>query len=262
MTDDSRTSTSSDRRRQIADDRRIHPERCGVASGAASACKDDVRAVRHHDHRCRSGQRPALREHRRRHAGISCAATSRTRAASRRSTAARSRTGSATRSTSTVRMRSAVLDGRARDRAHVRPRARVPPKDPMTYIAGRPAEAVPWHDAPCGTHTARELPVLRAAARRTRIKHIYALFGAGQPTPPDGRRSRRRPTARRCSRGSRSRSTRRTTCAIDKVELCIDGAMTDAISAAPCAVRLAPPMLAIGAHAIEIHAIDVQGCRR
>ncbi|MEO6773602.1 MAG: Ig-like domain-containing protein [Kofleriaceae bacterium] len=125
-------------------------------------------------------------------------------------------------------------------------------KDPMTYIPGDLPKRFQWQDAPCGTNTASGCQC-NAAGTQNSYEHIYTLFGVGQPTPPtvmitsptDGKKvTPRFPIV----------VDAKDDAAIDHLELWIDGAMTDAISAAPW--QFTAPMLADGAHTIEIHAID------
>ena len=124
--------------------------------------------------------------------------------------------------------------------------------DPMTYIPGDLPKRFQWQDAPCGTSSASACQCSSGGTQNS-YKHIYTLFGVGQPTPPmvaivsptDGKKVTPRFPIRIDATDD---------AAIDHLELWIDGAMTDAISAAPW--QFTAPMLAEGPHAIEIHAID------
>lgn len=125
-------------------------------------------------------------------------------------------------------------------------------QDPMTYIPGNLPKRFQWQDAPCGTHTAASCQCSSSGTQNS-YKHIYTLFGVGQATPPtvmitsptDGKTVTPRFPILIDAKDD---------AAIDHLELWIDGAMTDAISAAPW--QFTAPMLATGAHAIEIHAVD------
>jgi len=124
--------------------------------------------------------------------------------------------------------------------------------DPMTYIQGDLPKRFQWQDAPCGTNTPAGCQCSTTGTQNS-YKHIYTLFGVGQPTPP---------TVMITSPTDGKKVTPKfpilidaqDDAAIDHLELWIDGVMVDATTGAPW--HFTAPMLADGAHTIEIHAID------
>jgi MYXO-CTERM domain-containing protein len=125
-------------------------------------------------------------------------------------------------------------------------------KDPMTYVSGDLPKRFQWKDAPCGTNTPASCQCSSGGTQNS-YKHLYTLFGVGQPTPPtvmivsptDGKKVTPMFPIRIDAKDDG---------AIDHLELWIDGAMVDAISGEPW--QFTAPSLAMGAHAIEIHAVD------
>ncbi len=124
-------------------------------------------------------------------------------------------------------------------------------KDPMTYAQGDLPKRFQWADAPCGTNS--PAPCQCGIATQNSYKHIYDLFGVGAPTPPmvaiksptDGKKvTPRFPVVVEASDDA----------AIDRLELWIDGAMVDQLTAEPWVFTA--PVLGDGPHALEVHAID------
>lgn len=124
-------------------------------------------------------------------------------------------------------------------------------KDPMTYIQGDLPKRFQWSDAQCGTGGPAACQC--SAGTQNSYKHIFDLFGVGTPTPPmltvlsptDGKKV----TPRFPVRVSAADDA-----AIDRAELWIDGSLADTATAAPWGFTA--PDLAMGSHAIEVHAID------
>jgi hypothetical protein len=126
-------------------------------------------------------------------------------------------------------------------------------KSPMTYLGGDLPKMFQAVDAQCGRYMVE--PCTCGSPTQNSYALLLALLGPGAPTPPDLAITQP-PDGKKVQPGFEIRATAMDDVAVDRVELWIDGAMTDMIKTAP--YNFVAPALDLGAHAIEVRAYDVQ----
>jgi hypothetical protein len=127
-------------------------------------------------------------------------------------------------------------------------------KDPMTYVQGYLPKRFQWEDAPCGTNSPGGCQCPHAS--QNSYRSVFDMFGIGSPSPPtvtikspaDGKT---------VTPNFKLLIDATDDAAIDHLELWIDGAMTDMTATTPYVFHA--PTLDLGAHTIEVRAIDVTG---
>jgi len=124
-------------------------------------------------------------------------------------------------------------------------------KDPMTYIQGYLPKRFQWEDAACGTNGPGQCQCPHAS--QNSYRSILQLFGVGAPSPPTVTITS--PTDGKTVTPNFGLFIEATDdAAIDHLELVIDGAVVDMTATAPYVFHA--PTLDLGAHTVEVRAID------
>jgi hypothetical protein len=128
--------------------------------------------------------------------------------------------------------------------------------DPMTYLGADLPKRFRDIDAQCGEYAARpcECP---GRPTQNSYRMIVGLFGPGAPSPPEVMITSPA-DGKKVQPGFTIDVVASDDVRVDHVELYIDGALAQMVTAEPYSFT-APADLAIGTHTIEARAIDVQG---